>query len=96
MKKMRTKAWRKKLSLRTLQQKGKEKVPKDLDKSKSSLQTPLLLDDIIFQGTHLGWRLSLKFEDWDLANHEKFPYLETTQLMKPKESTMVGVTELES
>jgi len=33
--------------------KGKAKVPKDLDESKSSLQTPLLLDDIIFEGVHL-------------------------------------------
>ena len=29
-------------------QKGKAKVPKDLDESKSSLQTPLLPDNIIF------------------------------------------------
>jgi len=34
--------------------KGKAKVPKDLDESKNSLQTPLLLDDIIFEGMHLG------------------------------------------
>ncbi|MCY6488401.1 hypothetical protein, partial [Actinobacillus pleuropneumoniae] len=35
------------------------------------------------------------FEDWVLADHEKFPHLETAQLMKPKQNTMVGVTELE-
>jgi len=29
-------------------QKGKAKVPKDLDETKSSLQTPLLPDSIIF------------------------------------------------
>jgi len=34
--------------------KGKSKVPNDIDKSKSSLQTPLLLDDIVFEGLHLG------------------------------------------
>lgn len=41
--------------------KGKAKVPKDLDESKSSLQTPLLPNDIIFEGTHLGRVLNLKF-----------------------------------
>ena len=57
--------------------KGKAKVPKDLDESKSSLQTPILPDDIIFEGTHLGYVPNLKFEDWDLTNHERFPHLET-------------------
>jgi len=49
--------------------KGKPRVPKDIDESKSSLQTPLLPDDIIFEGAHLGRVLVLKFEDWDLAEH---------------------------
>lgn len=57
--------------------KGKAKVPKDLDKSKSSLQTPLLLDNIIFWGTHLGRVPSLKVEYWDLADQKKFHHLET-------------------
>jgi len=34
--------------------KGKAKVPKDINKRKSSLQTSLLLDDIVFEGSHLG------------------------------------------
>ena len=38
---------------------------------------------------------SLKFEDWDLADHEKFPHLETLHLMKNKWNTVVGVIELE-
>lgn len=75
--------------------KGKEKVPKDLDESKSSLQTLLPLDDIIFEGMHLGQVPSLKFEDWDPVDHKKFPHLETVQLMKPKKNTAVGVIELE-
>lgn len=75
--------------------KGKEKVPKDLDESRRSMQTLLLLNDIIFESTHLGWVLNLKFEDWDLADHEKFPRLETAQLMKPKQNTVAGVIELE-
>lgn len=37
----------------------------------------------------------MKFEDWDLIDHEKFPYLETMQLMKPKQNIMAGVIKLE-
>jgi len=44
-------------------QKGKARVPKDLDESKSSLQTLLLPDDIVFERAHLGHVLNLKFED---------------------------------
>ena len=62
-------------------QKGKAKVPQDIDERKSSLQTPLLPNDIVFEGAHLGWVPVLKFKDWDLADHEKFPHLMTAQLM---------------
>ena len=37
----------------------------------------------------------MKFEDWDLADHTKFPHLETLHLMKPKQKTTTGVIELE-
>jgi len=57
--------------------KGKAKVPKDIDEIKSSLQTSLLPDDIVFEGPHLGRVPVLKFEYWDLADHEKFPHLAT-------------------
>ena len=70
-------------------------MPKDLDETKSSLQTLLLPNNIMFEGTHLGCMPSLKLEDWDLANHEKFPHLETRNLMKPKQNTIAGFTELE-
>lgn len=73
--------------------KGKTKVPKDLDDTKRSLQTSLLQDGIIFEGMHLGRVLSMKFEDWDLADHEKFPHLKTKNLMKY--NTMGVVTALE-
>ena len=43
--------------------KGKTKVPKDIDESKIYLQTPLLLDVIVFEGPHLGRVPVLKFED---------------------------------
>lgn len=75
--------------------KGKAKVPKDLDENKCSLQTLLLPDNIMFECTHLGRVLSLKFKYWDLAEHEKFPHLESRNLMKPKKNTVAGVTELE-
>jgi len=42
---------------------GKAKVPKDVDESKSSLQTLLLSHDIIFEGPHLGRVPMFKFED---------------------------------
>ena len=70
-------------------------MPKDLNKSKSSLQTLFLLDDIIFEGRHLGRVPNLKFEDWDLTGHEKFHHLETAQLMKPKQNIVAGVIKLE-
>ena len=76
-------------------QKGKAKVPKDLDETKSSLQTLLLPNNIIFEGTHMGQVPSLKFEDWALADHEKFPHLETKNLMKPKKNSGARVTKLE-
>lgn len=62
--------------------KGKAKVPKDLEETKSLLQTPLLLDGIMFEGTHLGHMPSMKFKDWDRVDHKKFPHLETGNLMK--------------
>jgi len=57
--------------------KGKAKVPKDLDETKSSLQT-----GIVFAGMHLGHMPTVKFEDWYITDREKFPHLETGNLMK--------------
>ncbi len=57
---------------------------KDIDESKSSLQNPLLPDDIVFEGAQLGWVPVLKFEDWDFADHEKFPYLVNMKLILQK------------
>jgi len=53
--------------------KGKAKVPKDLEAMKSALQTPLLPNDIMFEGLPLGWVLTMNFRDWDLTDSEKFP-----------------------
>lgn len=63
-------------------QKGRAKVPKDLDATKSALQTLLLPDGIMFEGLALGHVPIMKFDDWDLADSKKFPHLETKNLMK--------------
>jgi len=62
--------------------KGKAKVPKDMVTVKSALETPLLPYGILFEGLVLGCIPMIKFEDWDLVNSEKYPHLETSQLMK--------------
>ena len=61
--------------------KGKTKVPKDIDESKVALDTPLLLDEIVFERPHLGRVPLLNLEDWDLADHEKFLHLAKKQLI---------------
>jgi len=61
--------------------KGKAKVPEDVDESKSSLQTPLLPDDIVFEGANLERVPVLKFEDWNLMHHKNIPHLATVTLM---------------
>lgn len=70
-------------------QKGKAKVPKDVDIVKSTLETPLLLDGILFDGSVLGRVPTMKFQYWDLAEREKFPHLETSQLMKQRKEGLV-------
>jgi len=41
----------------------KKKVPKDIDESKVTLHTPILLDQIFFQGLRLGHVPLIKLED---------------------------------
>lgn len=57
--------------------KGKIKVLKDIDERKVQLQTPLLLDEIVFKQPHLGHVPLLNLKNLDLTNHDKFPHLET-------------------
>lgn len=59
------------------------------------MQTPFLLDDIVFEGPHLGQVCVLKFEDWDLADHKKFPHLATEQLMLRRIDMTTTMIELE-
>lgn len=62
--------------------KGRVKVPKDLDVVKSTLNTPFLPTGFLFEGSVVGYVPTIKFEDWDLTDREKFPHLETSQLME--------------
>jgi len=57
-------------------------VVKDLDEMRSSLQILHLPDGIVLEGTHLGCMPTMKFEDWDLIDSEKFLHLVTRNLMK--------------
>lgn len=52
--------------------KGMTKVPKDIDTSKVPLKSPLLPDEIFFEGLCFGRVPLLKLEDWDLADCGKF------------------------
>lgn len=74
--------------------KGKTKIPKDLDATKSVLQTLLLPNGIVFEGSHLGYVPIMKFEYWDLKDNEKFPHLETESLMKQSTEGPVITLEL--
>ena len=76
--------------------KGKDKVSKDIDESKSSMQTTLLPNDIVFEGPHLGWVPILKFKYWDLTNHKKFSHLVTKKLIRRWIDVTTGTIELES
>lgn len=64
--------------------KGTTKIPKDMEATKSTLQTLLLPNEIRFEGLLLGQIPNIKFEDWDLANNEKFPQLAEEKLLQQK------------
>ena len=84
-----------KLSVYIPLHKGKLKVPKDLDVGKFLLNTPLLPENITFEGSHLARIPHLKLEDWDLVDHERFPHLEIDNYMKRIFYKESGVTTLE-
>ena len=75
--------------------KHKSKVPKDIDESKTPLQTPLLPNEIYFDGLRLAWVPIFKIEDWNLVDHEKFLHMVTEQLMHHIIDTNTGMTALE-
>lgn len=57
------------------------RIPKDVDFVNNTLQTPLLPDEIRFDGLSLGQVPSIKFEDWDLADSDKFLELAEDKLL---------------
>jgi len=75
--------------------KPKTKVPKHINDRKTPLQTPLLQDEIFFDGPCLVRVALLKLVDCDLADHEKFSHLATEHLMHHIIDTNTGMTALE-
>ena len=62
--------------------KGNVKVPANLDEVDTLIVTPSLPKAMPVENSVVGCVSTMKFEDWDHANHEKFPHLETRNLMK--------------
>jgi len=56
--------------------KGKLKVPKNPNVGNFLLNTSLLPEKITFEGPRLTQIPHLKWEDWDLVDHERLPHLE--------------------
>ena len=56
---------------------GKKNVPKEIDENKVTLHTPLLPENIVFDGPRLRCVPHLKLEDWDFTDMERFPHLGT-------------------
>lgn len=52
--------------------KGKAKVMKDLDTGKFLVSTPLLPEQVVFEGPRLSHIPLLKMEDWDLTDTQSF------------------------
>lgn len=75
--------------------KGKEKVPKDLDAGQFLVNTPLLLENLTFEGMCLSWIPHFNLKDFDLADHERLANLSTNTYMKKVFYKESGVTVLE-
>lgn len=75
--------------------KGKTNMTKDPDCRKFTVSTPLLPKQVEFEGTTLAHIPMLKMEDWDLADHERFPHLVTNKYMTKCYYEETGVTLLE-
>lgn len=75
--------------------KGKAKVTKGPNFDKFVISTPLLPEQVPFEGLRLAWISLLKMDDWDLEDHEQFPYLMTTKYMKCIYYSDSCVTKLE-
>lgn len=76
----------------------KVKVPKDLYVGQFLLNTPLLLENLTFEGPCLVWIPHLKLEDWDLVDYERFPHLAIENYMKRvfyKELSVIALEPME-
>ena len=60
------------------------KILKDVDVAKTMLQSPLLPNDIRFEGLSMACISSIKFEDWYLVDNDKFPKLIKDNLFPQK------------
>ena len=98
-----TKEWRRIFNLHALQQnyphislhrKGRPKCRRTWTKPRVHSRPHSSQSGIVFEGMHLGRVPTMKFEYWDLADHENFPHLDIGNLMK--QNTTGVVTTLES
>lgn len=62
--------------------KGKAKVPANLDEVDTVIVTPSLPKAVPVENSVVGCVVTMKFEDWDLADIVKFPHLTTDALME--------------
>lgn len=76
--------------------KRKTKVTKNPNSGKFRISTPLLQDQVTFEGPKLAHMPMLKLEDWDIVDQEKFPHMVTHQYMTKIYYDDAGVTKLES
>lgn len=63
---------------------------------KFSISTPLLLEQVPFEGSWLAQIPLLETEDWDLADHARFPHLKIDKYMKHMYYTESGIIALET
>ena len=71
------------------------KVTKDLDSEKFTISTPLLSEQVRFEGPQLTRIPLLKMEDWELADNARFSHLEMDKYRRRVYYAESGVTTLE-
>lgn len=76
--------------------KGKEKVTKDPDLENFSISTPLLLEQVPFEGPQVVSILLLNMKDWDLTDHARFIHLAINKYMKHIYYPELGAIALET
>jgi len=76
--------------------KATAKAPKDLDSVKFMVSTPLLLENVLFEGNLLAHIPNMKMEDWDMGHHERFLQLAPSKYLKKVYYEESNITQLES